>query len=58
MLSYGLMGCWQAMQWEPGNTIDCPAGMRKMHTLRKLPTIAPNTVNTIPMKKIVTDVTS
>ncbi len=31
----------QMGQWEPGNTMDLPLGMRKMHTCTKEPVMAP-----------------
>src|SRR3954466_5346780 len=37
------MGVPQLPQREPGGTIDRPAGMRAMQTLKKLPHTAPNT---------------
>ena len=42
MLSTARTGAWQAKQCDPGRTTDSPRGTRAMHTLRKLPQIAPH----------------
>ena len=42
MLSTARTGVPQLAQREPGRTIDWPAGMRAMQTLKKLPHTAPN----------------
>ena len=40
----------QCGQWEGGETMLCPSGSRWMQTLRKLPTMEPNTKNTTDQK--------
>src|ERR1035437_1213783 len=40
----------QCGQWDGGETMLCPKGSRWMHTLRKLPTMEPNTKNTRDQK--------
>jgi hypothetical protein len=42
MLSYGAIAFPHLGQLDAGRTIDLSAGMRKMHTFRKLPTTSPN----------------
>ena len=37
------MSAWHAGHRERGDTMACPAGMRRMQTFRKLPTIRPST---------------
>src|SRR5688572_11590561 len=46
MLSDGRIGTPQLPQRDPGRTIDRPAGMRAMQTLKKLPQTAPNSAAT------------
>ena len=46
MLSKARIGTPQLPQRDPGRTIDRPAGMRAMQTLKKLPHTAPNTAAT------------
>src|SRR5512137_2454058 len=43
MLSKGRMDFPHFGQWEAGNTMDLPSGIRQMQTLRKLPIAAPKT---------------
>src|SRR5208282_640439 len=42
-LSYGAIGFPHLGQCEGGRTMDSPAGIRRMHTFRKLPTTRPST---------------
>src|SRR5437867_2951822 len=45
-LRYHGMACLQCGQWDGGETMLMPNGIRWMHTLRKLPTQQPNAKNT------------
>jgi hypothetical protein len=46
MLSYGWIGAPHSGHWDRGDTIDTPAGIRVMQTLRKLPINNPKRKNT------------
>ena len=50
MFRYHGMEYLQCGQWEGGETMLCPSGIRWMQTLRKLPTMEPNTKNTTDQK--------
>jgi len=52
MLSHGLIGLPHFGQADGGETMDFPAGIRRMQTFKKLPIAKPNANATAPIKAV------